>query len=920
MVSGASVLETSGRERVCHKMGPRPSSPITALPLSGPQGPSVRTIGNEVPPTGCGREGLGPTLFPLINLCGAQEQWGISYDSQFVSPQQVYRHAQVQIGNYSDLEEVNSRGSLDGQARLARRLPACSGPPKVQEVPGLFLQGRALLFQCPPIRPLPSSLHFLQDSELPNQTLEGRGSECIGLLGRPHTLGEIQVGGEKGVAISSEDLLKSRIFDKLEKIGQSADAKASLARFFMEDTHLFHLLAQRVSSTGEATDYQGSGVCINLPKGVRKPSGTDGLRGAGDPESKVQRTSVTETSQEVQQWKGQIVTPQTKTPSGSEMVDPAYQLVSVSSNKKQSSIHANMVGRIGNWVRSTQRFWKIYSRKLVRSTYSISYKCQRTFGNISGLRVQSSSRRRFRCHIYRQQGRVLHGKKQGFKSFRDSTRRVRSSSGSDREEEPINSPGLPERGEKCDGRCSVPGQSDSFGVESDSSLFSGFSPVHRLETADRPYGDAGEHQVARLCLPIPGEGGESHGFLLTKPESVDKCVRLPSPEEPVEVPNETAAFQRKSGAHCTGAALPAMVSDLEGQGLSSPEHFRTSLPDGAGEESGHVLERILETSRLDFIREAYRGRYGIKVANRLVSAYRSSSLNNFESNWKAFQNYLRTERVTHVTLSIVLDFLEYLFSVKKFCMGTIKGYKNALVEPLKWECGIEFPEDIVSKLFRAQFLARPKKAKLVPNWNINPVLQKLKEERFRNEDCALEDLLTKVLFLLLTATGNRASEMAAIQRDTIMFRPQDREVLLCVRPNFLYKNQTERRAPPNIVVKKFEDVDPELCPVACLREYLKRTKDKAAGSALFVHPVTGNNLQRPSIAYRVVQLIEECCPGSFPKCHDLRKHAASLAWSRGLDPSDIVGAVFWSSSDVFIRHYLFVPQVPDLSCNALNTI
>ena len=153
-----------------------------------------------------------------------------------------------------------------------------------------------------------------------------------------------------------------------------------------------------------------------------------------------------------------------------------------------------------------------------------------------------------------------------------------------------------------------------------------------------------------------------------------------------------------------------------------------------------------------------------------------------------------------------------------------------------------------------------------------------------------------------------------------MFRPQDRELLRCVRPNFLYKNQTERRAPPNIVVKKFEDVDPELCPVACLREYLKRTKDKAAGSALFVHPVTGNNLQRPSIAYRVVQLIEECCPGSFPKCHDLRKHAASLAWSRGLDPSDIVGAVFWSSSDVFIRHYLFVPQVPDLSCNALNTI
>ena len=89
---------------------------------------------------------------------------------------------------------------------------------------------------------------------------------------------------------------------------------------------------------------------------------------------------------------------------------------------------------------------------------------------------------------------------------------------------------------------------------------------------------------------------------------------------------------------------------------------------------------------------------------------------------------------------------------------------------------------------------------------------------------------------------------------------------------------------------------------------------------LFVHPVPGNNLQRPSIASRMVRLIEECCPGSFPKCHDLRKHAASLAWSEGLNPSDIIGAAFWSSSDVFIGHYLFVSQVPNRSCVTLNTI
>ena len=70
----------------------------------------------------------------------------------------------------------------------------------------------------------------------------------------------------------------------------------------------------------------------------------------------------------------------------------------------------------------------------------------------------------------------------------------------------------------------------------------------------------------------------------------------------------------------------------------------------------------------------------------------------------------------------------------------------------------------------------------------------------------------------------------------------------------------------------------------------------------------------------MARLIEESYPGSFPKCNDLRKQAASPAWSEGLNPLDIIGAAFCSSSDVFIRHWLFVSQVPNLSCVTLNTI
>ena len=209
---------------------------------------------------------------------------------------------------------------------------------------------------------------------------------------------------------------------------------------------------------------------------------------------------------------------------------------------------------------------------------------------------------------------------------------------------------------------------------------------------------------------------------------------------------------------------------------------------------------------------------------------------------------------------------------------------------------------------------------MIPDWDINNVLRELKGPRFKVEACSLEDLLSKTLFLILIATGNRASEIAAIQRDTILFRANDREVLLSVSPNFLFKNQNQRRSPPNIVIRKFDDVDPELCPVRHLKEYLRRSKDSAEGTALFLHPNTGRNLQRPSIALKMVRLIEGCCPGSIPKCHDLRKQAASIAWCRGVDPGDIVNAVFWSSSDVFLKHYLFKSSEPQLNVVALNTL
>lgn len=159
--------------------------------------------------------------------------------------------------------------------------------------------------------------------------------------------------------------------------------------------------------------------------------------------------------------------------------------------------------------------------------------------------------------------------------------------------------------------------------------------------------------------------------------------------------------------------------------------------------------------------------------------------------------------------------------------------------------------------------------------------------------------------------------MNAVERSAVTFRSTV-EVLLPVKPNFLFKNQSMKRTPPTIKIKSFPDINPELCPVLTLKIYIDRRRENARGDSLFLHPITGRNLQRPSMSLKITSLISQACPNSIPLMHDVRKQAASLAWARGVEPGEIVESVFWSSSNVFIKHYLFCANLPAINCVVLN--
>ena len=141
-----------------------------------------------------------------------------------------------------------------------------------------------------------------------------------------------------------------------------------------------------------------------------------------------------------------------------------------------------------------------------------------------------------------------------------------------------------------------------------------------------------------------------------------------------------------------------------------------------------------------------------------------------------------------------------------------------------------------------------------------------------------------------------------------------------VRAGFLFKNQRQNRAPPNISFPPLSEIDNnlELCPVEALNIYLKRPNAVDKNPSLFTNPATHKNLQTSSISLWLCRIIEEFCPNSLPKAHDVRKQAASLAWVKGVPPEQIVSSAFWSSSNVFIENYLNSQISTSTPCVALR--
>ena len=235
-----------------------------------------------------------------------------------------------------------------------------------------------------------------------------------------------------------------------------------------------------------------------------------------------------------------------------------------------------------------------------------------------------------------------------------------------------------------------------------------------------------------------------------------------------------------------------------------------------------------ELDHIQFLKHVLSKTYDESTASEITACLRPSTIKQYEIHWKSFQRFLHNKHIRIIDKNSVMKYLIFLFKIKKLSPKTILVHRNAISEPVRLAFNISTEDREFRMLSKNFFLKRPPPRHFMPNWSLQHVISFLKTRRFRAKNVTLLDRLKKTLFLVSLATGNRVSELAAMRRHGLAFSNDYRKVTIPVAQNFLYKNQSQDNAPPNIVIRALGPTEKPhlLCPVNNLRKYLAKTKKR----------------------------------------------------------------------------------------------
>ena len=305
----------------------------------------------------------------------------------------------------------------------------------------------------------------------------------------------------------------------------------------------------------------------------------------------------------------------------------------------------------------------------------------------------------------------------------------------------------------------------------------------------------------------------------------------------------------------------------------------------------------------------------------IFGARRPSTNHLYQHRWSIYYKWCRDNKksASRPSLNTLCQFFIFLRRVKKYAVGSIKGFRSMLQTVLR-HVNINVAQDQdISDIIRSFQIEDPVVNKEVVFWNLDVVLKYLCSEKFEPlVNASLIDLTKKTLFLVTLALAKRVSEVQALS-NSVGFTSEGAVLSLIL--NFRAKNDFKCKSlPRNFVLKDLsrlvgQEEEVKLCPVRCLREYLDRTKPHRipTNKRLFVSP---RDPSRPAskngISYLIKLLIKEAHrvlqPEFLPilkvKPHEVRAVATSVSFEKNMSLDQVMETAQWRCHSVFASHYL----------------
>ena len=259
--------------------------------------------------------------------------------------------------------------------------------------------------------------------------------------------------------------------------------------------------------------------------------------------------------------------------------------------------------------------------------------------------------------------------------------------------------------------------------------------------------------------------------------------------------------------YCTGpsfvAANEEVTEGFEGQTTSDD---RTGVYEIGGLES--LRRRVTQEG---FSKES---------TDLLMDKWRDGTKVSYQSAWRKWSSWARGRTIDpfQATVAHIVNFLSSMHREGKV-YSTINGYRSAIsaIHPHIEKRPVGEHKDIRA-VIAGIFNRNPPKPRYSNFWDVEAVLTYIRAMG-ENVGLVLKDLGMKLAILLALTTAGRSSDLGLLA--TSFMADQGDRMVFFVRE--LGKTRKIGQPPPKVEVRGFKE-DSRLDPLACLNEYLARTK------------------------------------------------------------------------------------------------